>query len=106
MTRKQLYIEARQDKALKRRAKILGISEADLVRRAIDHFFISANAAPAEGPTDTVSAREQALADFLARACAVAQSGHRITARGAHRDELYDERLDRWTQRPEDEGRR
>jgi hypothetical protein len=36
MIRKQLYIEARQDQALKDRAKALGISEAELMRRALD----------------------------------------------------------------------
>ena len=34
--RKQLYIEAHQEAALKRRARELGVSEAELVRRALD----------------------------------------------------------------------
>ena len=33
--RKQLYLEETQDRALKRRAKALGVSEAELVRRAL-----------------------------------------------------------------------
>lgn len=36
MIRKQLYLEEAQDQALKRRAKELGISEAEVVRRALD----------------------------------------------------------------------
>ena len=36
MIRKQLYIEEAQDKALKRRAKELGVTEAEVVRRALD----------------------------------------------------------------------
>lgn len=36
MVRKQLYIEERQDRFLKRRAKKLGISEAEVVRAALD----------------------------------------------------------------------
>lgn len=36
MIRKQLYLEETQDQALKTRAKELGISEAELVRRALD----------------------------------------------------------------------
>ena len=38
--RKQLYIEERQDRALKYHAKELGISEAQLVRQAIDNLFM------------------------------------------------------------------
>lgn len=37
MVRKQLYIDPIQDAALKRRAKELGVSEAELVRRALDN---------------------------------------------------------------------
>jgi hypothetical protein len=36
MVRKQVYIEARQDAALKRRANELGVTEAELIRRGID----------------------------------------------------------------------
>ena len=36
MIRKQLYIDPIQDAALKRKAKELGVSEAELVRRALD----------------------------------------------------------------------
>ena len=36
MVRKQFYLAEAQDKALKRRAKALGVSEAEVVRRALD----------------------------------------------------------------------
>ena len=36
MIRKQLYIDPHQDAALKRKARELGLSEAELVRRALD----------------------------------------------------------------------
>lgn len=36
MIRKQLYLEEHQDRALKKRAKELGVSEAELVRRALN----------------------------------------------------------------------
>jgi len=36
MVRKQVYIEPDQDKLLKRRARELGVSEAELVRRGIE----------------------------------------------------------------------
>jgi len=36
MIRKQIYIESRQDTTLKQQAKVLGITEAEVIRRAID----------------------------------------------------------------------
>lgn len=36
MVRKQVYIEARQEKALEERAKQLGVTEAELIRRSLD----------------------------------------------------------------------
>ncbi len=36
MVRKQLYIDVRHERDLKRRASELGVSEAELVRRALD----------------------------------------------------------------------
>ena len=36
MVRKQIYIEPEQDKLLKQRARELGISHAELIRRGID----------------------------------------------------------------------
>jgi len=38
MVRKQVYIEAEQEELLKRRAKELGLTEAELVRRGIDQI--------------------------------------------------------------------
>jgi hypothetical protein len=35
MVRKQIYIEQEQDEALKRLAEVLGVSEAEVVRRAV-----------------------------------------------------------------------
>ena len=36
MVRKQVYIEPRQERLLKERAKKYGVTEADLIRQAID----------------------------------------------------------------------
>ncbi|MEX2534300.1 MAG: ribbon-helix-helix protein, CopG family [Trueperaceae bacterium] len=41
MVRKKLHLEEAQDKALKRRARELGISEAEVVRQALDEAFSS-----------------------------------------------------------------
>ena len=38
MVRKQVYIEPEQEKLLKRRARELGVTEAELVRRGIDQI--------------------------------------------------------------------
>ena len=40
MVRKQLYITEHQDQALKQHAQVLGVSEAELVRRAIDQLLL------------------------------------------------------------------
>jgi len=41
MVRKQIYIELRQDATLKQQARILGITEAEVIRRAIDRQMTS-----------------------------------------------------------------
>lgn len=37
MVRKQIYLRARQIRALRKRADVLGVSESELIRRAIDN---------------------------------------------------------------------
>ena len=83
MIRKQLYIDERQERALKRKAKALGVSEAELVRRALDQVLQDA---PRPRPR-----RLDALEDFLRRAEAAVSRGHR-TVRRIRREELYEER--------------
>ena len=41
MIRKQIYIESRQDNGLKKQARDLGVTEAEVIRRAIDHQMTS-----------------------------------------------------------------
>jgi hypothetical protein len=41
MVRKQIYVESRQDTTVKKQARILGITEAEIIRRAIDHQMAS-----------------------------------------------------------------
>jgi hypothetical protein len=86
MVRKQIYIEPTQDELLKRHAKLLGVSEAELVRRGID----------------LVTDRDPDLAERLRiweeekdwirknRMMDVPQTGRQWT-----REELYEERLGR-----------
>ena len=91
MLRKQLYIEKRHERALKQRAKALGISEADVVRQALDAAFEYVEA-PFVAP-----GHDQALRELLERATQFSTT----QARGSRtpryrRDELYEERERRW----------
>ena len=84
MVRKQVYIEPRQEISLRRRAKELGISQAELLRRCIDGM----GTAPATMPRD-VAAWDEAKAYIEERMSIAAPQ----TSRTWTRDELYDERL-------------
>ncbi len=46
MIRKQVYIEERQERILKKTARKLGISEAELIRRGIDQSIQTVQPAP------------------------------------------------------------
>ena len=41
MIRKQIYIESRQDNTLNQQARVLGVTEAEVIRRAIDYQMAS-----------------------------------------------------------------
>lgn len=87
MIRKQVYIEARHERELKRRARELGVSEAELIRRGIDALAVA---------TPPLPRSDQAWREMLAyirkrRMMRVPQTGRRWT-----REELYEERLQRY----------
>jgi hypothetical protein len=90
MVRKQVYIEPRQDKLLKRWAEETGESEAEIFRRALDRWFASE-----QQRREAQSAWEQVLAFVQQRADRGAVSGGRTWTR----EELYQERLNRYDQR-------
>jgi len=89
MVRKQIYIRPEQDGALKHRAKALGVSEADLIRQGLEMVLGRADA-----PTDpTDQAWEEAKRFIQLRmAMKVPQTGRSWT-----REELYEERLGRFS---------
>ena len=88
MIRKQVYIEPRQEELLKRRARELGISEAELIRRGIDQISqVPIALAPYQ------RAWEEAKAFIEQRM----QMNVPQTGRSWTRDELYDERLERFS---------
>ncbi len=101
MVRKQFYIEPRQDELLKRRARELGVTEAELVRQGIEHLVLEPQS-PAEGSEveqaiallrerDRLAAWEELKADIEQRMnIGVPQTGRNWT-----RDELYEDRFGR-----------
>lgn len=84
MVRKQLYLEERHERALKRRAAETGLSEAELVRQALD----AALAVPARAVSRP--GRAEAL-ERLHATWAVARSK---LVEPFDRSALYDERLE------------
>ena len=87
MVRKQIYIESRQDTSLKRQAKISGVTEAEIIRRAIDRqmALIRLN-------TRDLKAWEQEK-QFIAKRMA---KGFVSGSRRWKRQEAYEERLMRY----------
>lgn len=82
--RKQVYIEARQEKMLKRLSKELGVSETELIRRALDMIL-----ARGRGPLSNPQAWEEERAFIRERAKIPALGGERVWSR----EELYHEHL-------------
>jgi hypothetical protein len=87
MIRKQIYIEPMQDIALKQRARLLGIKEAEVIRRAIDRqmAFLS------PGFRD-LAAWKRETAYVADRMAGKPGSGSRKFIR----EDAYKERLDRY----------
>jgi hypothetical protein len=84
MIRKQLYLESHQDAALKRKARALGLSEAELVRRALD--------AALQEPTQSSISQHSTLHAVLEDAKALSlthapASGYLYSREDAYRDE-------------------
>ena len=88
MVRKQVYITSEQDELLKRRAKALGLSEAEIVRRGI----AMASTTAASQPFD-IRAWEEEM-HFIRERARIQELGR---TRGWTREELYDERLARFS---------
>jgi len=84
--RKQLYIEPRQEEALKRRARELGVSEAELVRRALDASLAGDPATLMHPGRGQAAERLAAALDRIARTGVVAPEAY-------DREDLYAERL-------------
>ena len=87
MVRKQVYIEPRQETTLKQQARALGITEAEVIRRAIDRQMTSVRL----GARDPKAwEREKA---FIAKRMAKGSVSGR---RKWKREDAYEERLMRY----------
>ena len=86
--RKQIYIEPRQEEMLKRQAKELGVTQAELIRRCIDQIGRVSIGLPPDQ-----KAWEEAKAVIQERTRIVAPQ----TGRTWTREELYDERIQRFS---------
>ncbi len=87
MVRKQIYIESRQDTSLKRQAKLLGATEAEIIRQAIDRQM-----ALVRVNTRDLKAWEREKA-FIAKRMA---NGFVSGRRRWKREDAYEERLMRY----------
>ena len=93
MIRKQVYLEARHDRMLKRRSQRRGITEAEIIREALDRSARDGASARGPGGYDAEAAR-RAVA-FMRSLASRRSTGTR--GRGWTRDDLHGERIGRWT---------
>jgi hypothetical protein len=89
MVRKQLYISDEHERALKARARELGVSEAELVRRMLDGLLLDG---PSVGGLAGAGAAE-ALEGFLEEADRLVESHSFPKGYLFSRDELYEDRV-------------
>jgi hypothetical protein len=88
VVRKQLYISDEHELALKARARELGVSEAELVRRMLDGLLLEE-----EGGRRLAGAgAAEALEGFLVEADRLAESHRFQSGYKFFRDELYEDR--------------
>jgi hypothetical protein len=90
MVRKQVYIEVGQEDILKRRAKEIGVSEAELIRRGIEQ--VGRVGVPLRRDPRAWEEAKRLIQQRMA--IAAPQTG-----RGWTREELYEERLERFSRR-------
>jgi len=90
MIRKQVYIEERHDRLLKYRARQRGVTEAEIIREALDRAEVSGNRGG--HLTDAAAARKAvSFMRSLAKRRRKAAAGRAWT-----RESLYEDRIGRW----------
>ena len=93
MVRKQIYIAPHHDRALKRLAESRGVSEAEIIRQAIDGQLGGARQSWTSDP-EAWEAAHQFMRQLRAQGPAEGQP------RAWKRDDLYEERLSRHARDP------
>jgi hypothetical protein len=88
MIRKQVYIEKQHEQRLKRVARERGVTEAEIIREAIDRVEMSRP--PAGRVPDPEASRK-----FFAFIRAISRGPRRPLPRW-NRESLYEERIGRW----------
>jgi len=87
MVRKQIYIESRQDRSLKKQARDSGITEAEVIRQALDRQMTSVRFSVRD-----LKAWERERA-FITKRTA---KGRAPGGRQWNREDAYEERLGRY----------
>ena len=92
MVRKQVYLDERHDRMLKRRARQHGVTEAEIIRDALDRVEIgTAGRSRTNWPDSAAAEKALAFMRSLAARTSKGQSGRTWT-----RDSLYEDRTGRW----------
>jgi hypothetical protein len=89
MVRKQIYIQRRQQAMLRRLARLRGMSEAEIIRQAIEREVETR-------ATKALPGDSGALQSFLKFARSRQPGGSTAARRTWKRDDLYEERLNRY----------
>ena len=89
MVRKQIYIQKRQNLLLKRLAKARGVSEAEIIRQALEREFTGEQRKLTEN--DTTAIKE--FVEFALSRRSLPRTGKPYKW---NRQEIYEERESRW----------
>ena len=89
MVRKQIYIQERQNLLLKRLAEARGVSEAEVIRQALEREFTGEN-------KQAVVADVRAMEEFFEFALSRRSLPRTGKAYQWNRQEIYEERESRW----------
>lgn len=95
MVRKQIYIQKRQDRLIKQLAQAHGISEAELIRQAIEHEL--------SGSSQPVMNSGSTMDDFAKLALSKRALGVKIKPYRWNREEIHNEREGRWLREEDNE---
>ena len=94
--RKQIYLEKKHDQQLKRLAEARGVSEAEVIRQALERQASTAVERPTPPDPQAWAIAHQKMLALQALGALPMDEERRWT-----RDELYDERLSRYDQHPD-----